>query len=90
MANRRAIRFLKEFVTQIRPSLVFISETFTKKDKIEEICNKIGFAGCWSVDAYGHGGGLVFFWKNEGGVEIKDSCQHYIDIEVEVEVEQVK
>lgn len=27
-------------------------------------------------------GGLALLWKNEGGVEIKDSCNHYIDCEV--------
>ncbi|XP_074336391.1 uncharacterized protein LOC141673539 [Apium graveolens] len=30
----------------------------------------------------GQGGGLALIWKNEGGVEIKGSCNHYIDFEV--------
>lgn len=42
----------------------------------------IGFAGCFSVDASSHGGGLALLSKTEGGIEIKDSCQIYIDFEV--------
>ncbi|XP_074369753.1 uncharacterized protein LOC141711250 [Apium graveolens] len=82
MANPRAVRFLKEITTQLRPCLIFLSETLVGKNKIEEICKGIHYSGCFTVDAQGLGGGLALIWKNEGGVEIKGSCNHYIDCEV--------
>lgn len=85
MANPRAVRFLKEIVNQYRPSLNFLSETKIKKQKMERICKSIHYAGCYVVDAQEIGGGLALIWKNEGGVEIKGSCNNYIDFEVACE-----
>lgn len=52
------------------------------KNKVQEYCKAIHFAGWFAIDAQGHGGGLVLMWKNEGGREIKGSCNHHIDFEV--------
>ncbi|XP_074352985.1 uncharacterized protein LOC141692145 [Apium graveolens] len=82
LAQPRAVRFLKEIIQQLRPNLVFLSETLVKKEKIEKICKDIGFADYCAVDAQGHGGGLALFWKTEGGVTVRDVCHNYIDFEV--------
>ncbi|KAL8125037.1 hypothetical protein AgCh_012638 [Apium graveolens] len=82
MGNSRAVRFLKELIQKHKPILVFLSETLVKRNKIEAVCKTIHFAGSFSIDAQGHGGGLALLWKNTGAVEIKDSCNHYIDFEV--------
>ncbi|XP_017233198.1 uncharacterized protein LOC108207248 [Daucus carota subsp. sativus] len=82
MAKSRAIRFLKEIINQLRPNIIFLSETLVLKNKIEEIRKAIHYGGCFVVDAVGQGGGLALIWKNEGGVEIKGTCNHYIDCEV--------
>lgn len=82
LAKLRAVRFLKETINQFRPSIVFLSETLVKNNKIAEICKKIGFAGYHAVDVQGHGGGLALFWKNEGGVSVLESCNNFIDFEV--------
>lgn len=82
MANPRAVRFLKEITNQIRPNLIFLSETLVRKGRVEEICKILRCAGCFAVDTQSHGGGLALLWKNEKGVEIKGSCNHYIDFEV--------
>lgn len=82
MAQPRAVRFLKEIINQYRPSLVFLSETLIKnKNKVAEICRKIGFAGFHAVDAQGHRGGLALLWKNDGGVQIIGSCSNFINFE---------
>ncbi|XP_074351469.1 uncharacterized protein LOC141690581 [Apium graveolens] len=83
MGNPRAVRFLKELVQKHKPSLIFLSETLANKNKIEEICKGIHYAGCYVMEAQGQGGGLALLWKNTGGVEIKGSSNHYIDFEVE-------
>lgn len=59
MAKPRAVRFLIETVQQHRPSLVFLSETLVKKNKIVAICKEIHFAGFFSVDAERNGGVLA-------------------------------
>ncbi|XP_074361982.1 uncharacterized protein LOC141702184 [Apium graveolens] len=85
MGNPRAVRFLKEIIQKHRPSLVFLSETLVRRNKIESICRLIQFEGFFTIEPQGHGGGLALMWKNTGAVEIKDSCNHYIDFEVECE-----
>ena len=66
-----AIRFLLEITQQIKPSIIFLSETLVKHNKIVEVCKTLNFANCWSVDAQGHSGGLALFCKNEGGCVVK-------------------
>ena len=82
LAKTRAVRFLKETINHYRPSIVFLSETLVKSNKIADVCKKISFAGFFAVDVQGHGGGLALFWKNEDAVHIIDSCSNYIDFEV--------
>lgn len=73
---------MREIISKHKPSVVFISETLVKQNKIEAICKLIHFAGSFTVKPQGHGGGLALMWKNTGAVEIKDNCNHYIDFEV--------
>ncbi|XP_074346760.1 uncharacterized protein LOC141685565 [Apium graveolens] len=82
LAKPRTVRFLKEIIQQVRPNLIFFSEILVKQNKVEEVCRSINYAGCRTVEVQGHSGGLALFWKNEGGVDIKDVGRHYIDFEV--------
>ncbi|XP_074378457.1 uncharacterized protein LOC141719994 [Apium graveolens] len=83
LANQRAVRFLKEIIQQIRPNLIFLSETFVTGKEIEKLCKTIHYSGWYAVDSQGHGGGLALLWKNDGeGVNIRGSSNHYIDFEV--------
>lgn len=61
LAQQRAIRFLQEINKQIRPSVIFLSETLVKRNKIEKVCKSLGFGEFYSVDAQGHGGGGTSF-----------------------------
>lgn len=78
----RTIRFLKELTQQMKPSIIFLSETLSKNNKIVDLCKALNYANCWSVDAQGHSGGLALIWRNEGGCEVKYGGTHYIDFEV--------
>lgn len=51
MGKPRAVRFLKELVQTHKPNLIFLSETLVTKNKIEEVCKLIHYAGCFAVDA---------------------------------------
>ncbi|XP_074336020.1 uncharacterized protein LOC141673185 [Apium graveolens] len=81
LANPRTVRFLNELNKTYRPSAVFLSETLVKKNKVEKVSKILGFA----VDPQGHGGGVALIWKNEGGINIVDSCSNFIDFEVQHE-----
>lgn len=83
LANPSTVRFLKKITRQIRPSLIFLSEMLVLKNKVEDVCRKINYAGYWAIDVNGHSGGLALFWKNEGGVPVIGESQNYIDFEVE-------
>ncbi|XP_074362148.1 uncharacterized protein LOC141702349, partial [Apium graveolens] len=68
--------------------LVFLRGTavdWVKHGQIEEVRKEVGFAGCITVEARGHSGGLALMWKNEGGCTIKEIHNHFIDFEVENE-----
>lgn len=56
LANPQAVRFLKEITNQLRPNLIFLSETLVLKNKVEEVCKSIYYNGCFVIDAHGHGG----------------------------------
>lgn len=85
LANPRAIHFLRDMVTQIMPSFIFLSETLIKKNKVAQVCKKLGFEGYFNVDSQGTGGGLALMWKRECNIVIRDNCQHYIDFEVKID-----
>ncbi|XP_074346272.1 uncharacterized protein LOC141685047 [Apium graveolens] len=85
MGNSRAVRFLKEIVKKHRPNLVFLSEILVNKNNIEALCKSIHFAGSFTIDAQGHGGGLALLWKNVGALEIRGTYSNYIDFEVNYE-----
>ncbi|XP_074346114.1 uncharacterized protein LOC141684876 [Apium graveolens] len=82
LANPRIVKLLLDFNQQYRPSLIFLSETLVKQSKVENVCKRLGFAGFFVVDGQGHGGGIVLIWRNEGVVQIVNSCQSFIDFEI--------
>lgn len=85
LANPRAVRFLKELVQQLRPSLIFLSEIFVDKNKTAAVGKQLGFPNCWVVDTDRHGGGVALLWKGENAIQIKDSSENFIDVEVTVD-----
>ncbi|XP_074378461.1 uncharacterized protein LOC141719998 [Apium graveolens] len=82
LGKPRTIHFLKELTQQIKPNIIFLSETLAKHSRIIEVCKALNYADCWSVDAQGHSGGLALLWKNEGGCVVTGSTKHYVDFEV--------
>lgn len=65
---------------EIKPVFLFLCETISFVNKIEEFRMKYGFDYCFSVDREGHSGGLAFFWKKQAKCQVTGfSCNH-IDI----------
>ncbi|XP_074342398.1 uncharacterized protein LOC141679917 [Apium graveolens] len=44
----------------------------------------VGFEGAYTVDAQGHSGGLVLFWRNKDEVTVQSHSKNHIDVIVEV------
>lgn len=62
----QTICFLKEITQQKKPSIIFLSETLVKKEKVKELCKLLNFAECCNIDVQGRSGGLALLWRNEG------------------------
>lgn len=80
LGNTRTVRTLKEVIKSHNPELLFLSETLTVSNKIEELSSKLGYSSFYSVDRQGMGGGLAIFWKHNVKGRVVDSSQNHIDI----------
>lgn len=49
MGNHRAVRVLGEMVKTHRPDFLFLSETLSVSNKIEELASKFGFSDYFAV-----------------------------------------
>lgn len=76
LGNPQTIRFLKDITQQMKPNIIFLSETLAKENKVQELCSQLHFAEYWVVEAQGHSGGLALLWKHEDSCQIKGSNTH--------------
>lgn len=63
-----------------KPEFLFLSETISYANKIEELRIKLGFAQCFSVDRVGRSGGLAVFWKNNVYCEITGYSRNHVNL----------
>lgn len=59
LANPRTVRILCEITKQLRPNIIFLSETLVQTKKMEKVSKQLGFARYFAVDIQGHSGGLA-------------------------------
>lgn len=80
VGNPRTVRVLSDLVKSLNPDFLFLSETISKADKVEQIRIKLGFSHCFAVDCVGHSSGLGVFWRNNVGCEISSYSQNHVDV----------
>lgn len=80
-----AFQFLKNLVSQKKPSIIFLCETLCKKDKIERVQKSLGFEGMLAVECEGQGGGLAILWKNKNEVSVASYSINHIDAVVDIQ-----
>lgn len=80
LGTQSAVRVLGVMLNSYKPDLVFLSETLSVSNKIEEISSKFGFPNFFSVDRQGRGGGIAVLWKHTMACEIFESSSNHIDI----------
>lgn len=66
LANPRTTRLLFDIIQQYRPSLIFLSETLVKSDKVKKVTKQLGFSGCFAIDVFMDVLQLMFKVMQEG------------------------
>uniref|UniRef100_A0A803Q9W0 Reverse transcriptase n=1 Tax=Cannabis sativa TaxID=3483 RepID=A0A803Q9W0_CANSA len=70
---------LANIVKDHQPGIVFLSETRSKSNYLETIRIRLGFEGCFCVDAKGKSGGLALLWKEPFTVHLNSFNDFHID-----------
>lgn len=80
LGTLRTVRVLGDLIKAHNSNFLFLSETISFANKIEELRIKLGFAQCFSVDKVGRSGGLTIFWKNNVSCEITGYSQNHVNV----------
>lgn len=59
---------------------MFLIETISYSNRIEELRVKFGFDHCFSVDRIGRSGGLTVLWKQAAQCQVGRLSSHHIDM----------
>ncbi|WJX95852.1 hypothetical protein P8452_77121 [Trifolium repens] len=79
----RAVPSLKYLVRVYKPDELFLCETLSTSNKMEEFRCLLGYDSCFSVDCEGHSGGLAFLWRAPFSCSIINFSANHINDEVQ-------
>uniref|UniRef100_A0A803NGK6 CCHC-type domain-containing protein n=1 Tax=Cannabis sativa TaxID=3483 RepID=A0A803NGK6_CANSA len=79
LGNPWTVTTLATHVKDYNPGLVFLSETRSKSSYMESIRIRLGYEGCFCVDAKGKSGGLALLWKTPFTVQLNSFNAYHID-----------
>ncbi|XP_042950057.1 uncharacterized protein LOC122282168 [Carya illinoinensis] len=85
LGNPRTVRELRLMVKEKDPRVIFLSETKSRRTKVETVRNRLGFECSFVVDSIGRSGGLVMMWKQEVCVELHTFSNNHISLTITVE-----
>ncbi|XP_074347681.1 uncharacterized protein LOC141686552 [Apium graveolens] len=74
------VRALGDLIRDHKPIFVFLSETISFANKIEDLRVKFGFDYCFAVDRVGRSGGLAVLWKQIANCQVAGYSNHHIDM----------
>ncbi|KAJ1296597.1 hypothetical protein BS78_01G314000 [Paspalum vaginatum] len=80
-----AVGELRWLVKQYRPSLLFLSETKMREEKVKRFMWPMGYNGCLAINCQGRGEGLALFWSMEHSVSLQSLCPNFIDVHIKQE-----
>jgi hypothetical protein len=66
-----------------KPDVLFLSETLSIANKMEELRYMLGFDSCFSVDREGRGGGIALMWRSSFHCSVINFSSNHVDVEVE-------
>ncbi|CAN0880639.1 hypothetical protein LINGRAHAP2_LOCUS13762 [Linum grandiflorum] len=64
LRKQDAVTILHDLVKLHTQDIVVLIETLANNAQMEDIRIKIGFAGCITLEAIGHSGGLAILWRS--------------------------
>lgn len=82
----RAVRALLDLQKQIKPDVLFLSETHLGKDKAKQLKRRNGFDHMIIHESDGRSGGLVMLWMEGIRIRELETTEMYIDVVVEGDV----
>lgn len=80
LGSPRTVRVLKDLLRVHKPVFVFLMETLSFANKIEDLRVRFGFDNCFSVDRVGRSGGLAILWMNKFKCEVSTYSRNHIDV----------
>ena len=80
LGNRRAVEELGDIIQAQDPKIVFLSETWSTKDQMEHIGDKLDFEGYFTVPSDGRGDGLALLGKASEKVWLDSFSKYHIDV----------
>ncbi|XP_042969117.1 uncharacterized protein LOC122301806 [Carya illinoinensis] len=89
LGNPRSVRILRNLTKEKNPFLVFLMETKSRKQKLEEVRLQLQMYGCFAVDSVNLSGGIALLWREEWQVKVISYTKWHISALVhEVETGQ--
>jgi hypothetical protein len=80
-----AIPNLRNIAQGHKPDILFLSETLSKAQKMENIRVMLKYDYCLSIDVEGRSGGLAIMWKDSVRCRVMNYSRNFINIIVEDE-----
>lgn len=80
LGHPAAILFLCRLVYARRPDVIFLCETLSCVNKIEEIRVHFHYDCAFLVDCIGHSGGLCILWESANLCNLVNYSQNHVDL----------
>ena len=77
-AGTSTVQELVDLCRRVKPAVLFLMETRAKKNKLEELRQRLKFEECFCVEAEGLAGGLGLFWSKEISIQVAEANQNFI------------
>ena len=79
LGNHRAVQELVDIIQAQDSMIVFLSETWSSREHMLWVRDRIRFDGYFIVPINGRGGGLAFLWKKGVVVWVDSFSSYHID-----------
>lgn len=83
------VQELRVLVRCFHPSLLFLSETKMRDNRVRNLLWSLGFYGCFAVSSVGNSGGLALFWLKECYVSLEHYTTNVIDVTIKIDSEKM-
>ncbi|XP_058763739.1 uncharacterized protein LOC131637168 [Vicia villosa] len=83
LGNPSVVLNLKYLIRRYKPNVLFLFETTSYSNKVEDLRYALSFDSCFTVNRIGRSGGIVVFWRESKKCTIQNYSNNHIDMLVE-------